>query len=151
MEQTYTGPGSKSNPIPNSGMEKTADEFLKDAADRGQRIIDSGKEIFSDVTDEAQKFTKNVAQQTGKAVTQVGEGMSNLAGTIRERSPSGVIGSATGSVADSLESSGHYLAERDLGEMTDDFTNLVRKYPVRSFLVGIGVGAIVYNAFSRKS
>jgi hypothetical protein len=45
-----------------------------------------------------------------------------------------------------LDSGGAYLQEHDLRGMADDMTNLIRRYPIQSLLVGIGVGFLLAKA-----
>ena len=47
---------------------------------------------------------------------------------------------AASAVGESVESGGRYLQERDFSGMMDDFTDLVRRYPVPALLIGIGLG-----------
>lgn len=71
----------------------------------------------------------------------VGGGMQKLAGAIREHTPqSGVIGAATGAVAEKLEQGGEWLADKGFEGITDDVTSIIRKNPVPAFLIAIGLG-----------
>jgi hypothetical protein len=77
--------------------------------------------------------------------------MQSLAGSIRESAPhSGMMGSASTSVADSLERGGRYLQEEGLKGIADDVTDLVRKNPIPALLIGIGLGFILARATSRS-
>ena len=47
---------------------------------------------------------------------------------------------AVSAVGDTVESGGRYLQERDLSGMMEDFTGLVRRYPIPALLVGVALG-----------
>ena len=80
----------------------------------------------------------------------MGEKMTSLAGSIRERAPrEGVLGDAAGAVARGLDSSGQYLQEHGISAMADDVTDLVRKHPTQALLVGFGVGFLIGMSMRR--
>jgi hypothetical protein len=84
-------------------------------------------------------------------MSSVGEQMSSLAGTIRERAPQqGAFGNAASTVADSLEASGHYLQEHELADLAADLGTLISRYPLQSVLAGLGVGFLLGRTFSRR-
>jgi hypothetical protein len=92
----------------------------------------------------AQNLAGAAAERADDAISAVGERMSGLAGTIRQSGPrEGVLGSATGTVAETLKTGGEYLKEHGLKEMGEDMTNLVKRYPVQSLLVGFGFGLLI--------
>jgi ElaB/YqjD/DUF883 family membrane-anchored ribosome-binding protein len=77
--------------------------------------------------------------------------MTSLAGTIRERAPQeSTWGTAATAVADRLQAGGDYLQEHGVGDMTDDLHALIRRYPVQSLLVGLGVGFLLGQMASRR-
>jgi hypothetical protein len=87
-----------------------------------------------------------------KANEAVGGGMKSLAGTIRQHTPhDGMFGSASASVADTLESGGRYLQEEGLQGMADDVTNLIRRNPIPAVLIGIGIGFLLAKVTTTRS
>jgi hypothetical protein len=73
--------------------------------------------------------------------------MKSLASSIREHTPrSGVMGTASSAVANTLESGGRYLEEEGLRGIGEDLTNLIRRNPIPALLVGIGVGYLLARA-----
>jgi len=75
------------------------------------------------------------------ATAAVGEKLGAFAGTLREKAPqAGAVHTAASAVADRLETAGSYLQENDLGKMADDMASLIRRYPVQSLLLGLGMG-----------
>jgi len=151
----------------------TKPEDVKDKArDLGTNVGQKVADVASNVTQKAQDFAANVTQKaqdaasnfggtaseyasTAKdkaddAISAVGEKLSNLAGTIRESVPQeGYLRTASRTVADNLQAGGRYLQEHGFGDMTDDLSALVRRYPIQSVLVGFGVGFLLSKATSR--
>jgi hypothetical protein len=67
--------------------------------------------------------------------------MNSLASVIRGKAPrEGKIGTAAIRVAGGLESASCYLQEKKLDHLGEDFRGLVRRYPLQSLLVGLGLG-----------
>jgi hypothetical protein len=46
-------------------------------------------------------------------------------------------------IVDGFESASNYLQERKLEHLREDFRGLVRRYPVRSLLIGLGLGFLL--------
>ena len=46
-------------------------------------------------------------------------------------------------VADALEAAGSYLHERRLADVAGDVTALVRRYPIQTLVVGLGLGYLM--------
>jgi uncharacterized protein YjbJ (UPF0337 family) len=64
-------------------------------------------------------------------------------------SAQGAVSTAATAVADGLGSASSYLQEKEFAEMATDLTALVRRYPVQSLLVGMGLGYILARLTSR--
>jgi ElaB/YqjD/DUF883 family membrane-anchored ribosome-binding protein len=74
----------------------------------------------------------------------MGGGIRNAAEAIRERTPhSGMLGSAASQLTDTMENAGKYLEEKGVSGAADDLTVLIRKHPVPSVLIGIGLGILL--------
>jgi ElaB/YqjD/DUF883 family membrane-anchored ribosome-binding protein len=102
------------------------------------------KDVASSTFQMAGDAAHAIGHKAEAAVDMVGENMRSLAGTIREQAPAGGMwGSAGSGVADTLESGGAYLQERNLHGMAGDTANLIRRYPLQAILVGLGVGFLV--------
>lgn len=91
------------------------------------------------------------AQKAGQATAAVGEQLTSLAGTIRQKAPhDGMMGSAATSVADTLQAGGRYLQQHDLDELAGHVASLVRRYPMQSILAGLGVGFLLGTTLHRR-
>ena len=70
--------------------------------------------------------------------------MKSLANVIREKAPrEGKIGTAATKVAGGLESASDYLQEKKFDHLGEDFRGLVRRYPLQTLLVGLGLGFLL--------
>ena len=61
----------------------------------------------------------------------------------------GVVSTAATAVADGLGSASSYLQEKEFAEMATGLTALIRRYPVQSLLVGVGLGYILARLTTR--
>jgi uncharacterized protein YjbJ (UPF0337 family) len=122
---------------------------------QGQRITSTGQQIAqrasqaaADMRARAQQLGSTVGERASGVATTAGEKMSTWAGTIRDTAPtSGTMGSAATTVADTLDAAGSYLQTNNFEHMTKDLTDLVRRYPLQSFVVGLGIGYL----FAKRS
>jgi hypothetical protein len=133
----------------------TAGAYADKAKDVAENMADSARETAVGVADKAREMASNVGQRAGEmasnvghkaedATAAVGSGMQSLAGSIRENLPnSGVLGSASKSLAGTLESGGRYLQDEGLEGVANDLTNLIRRNPIPALFVGIGIGYLL--------
>jgi ElaB/YqjD/DUF883 family membrane-anchored ribosome-binding protein len=142
--------------------ESTASRAFGEAKDKAQDLADKAKDTASNLMDKARDTASNVAdkardlathlpERTDDAISAVGQKMTSLADTIREGGPrEGVLGTAAGTVADNLRTSGKYLQEHGLEDMGEDMTKVVRRYPFQSLMIAFGVGCLLGMSFSRR-
>jgi hypothetical protein len=109
--------------------------------DTAQNMAQSASQTMSDVKNKAQELGSTMTDKAGNATTSVGQGMSSLAGTIRQKAPSeGMVGSAASTVANQLEAAGSYLQDSNFDNMTQDLTEVIRRYPLQSLVIGFSLG-----------
>lgn len=119
-------------------------------ADAGSTALDKAKEAAATAAKTAGDVASYVGKKADDATAAVGSGMESLGGTIREHGPqSGMLGSATSSMAKTLESTGQYLKDHGLSGIGEDLTNLIRRNPVPALLIAIGVGYLIARATRR--
>ena len=98
----------------------------------------------AEMTAKAQELGVTAASMAGEAATAVGETMGSLASVIRDNAPhEGTIASAATTVAGGLESASSYLQEKGYENIATDLTAVIRRYPVQSLLVGVGLGYVL--------
>jgi len=121
------------------------------AEELGTTALDKAKEAASTVADKARDAASAAGQKAEDATAAVGHGMRSLAGTIREHTPrEGVLGTASSTVAKTLESGGRYLEQEGLSGVMDDLTNMVRRNPLPALLIGVGIGFLLARATTRR-
>jgi uncharacterized protein YjbJ (UPF0337 family) len=98
----------------------------------------------AEMTAKAQELGVTAASMAGGAATAVGETMGSLASVIRDNAPhEGTIASAATTVAGGLESASSYLQEKGYENIATDLTAVIRRYPVQSLLIGVGLGYVL--------
>jgi uncharacterized protein YjbJ (UPF0337 family) len=120
----------------------------QEAKNAAHDISQSAANAYGDAKAKAQELGTAAADKVGGATKAVGEKMSSLAGTLRESAPQeGTLGSAAKTVANQLDNAGSYLQDNTFDNMARDVTGLIRRYPMQSLLIGLGIGYL----FSRRS
>jgi ElaB/YqjD/DUF883 family membrane-anchored ribosome-binding protein len=125
-----------------------AREGFGQAADKAR---DAASHAGESLKDSAQGVGQAVAHKADQATAAVGSGMHSLAETVRQHTPeSGMLGSASHSVADTLDQTGRYIEDRQLSGMMEDLTGLVRRNPIPAVLIGLGVGFLLGRALRSR-
>ena len=92
----------------------------------------------------AREFGATAAKKANEAAPVIGDKMKSLADVIRGKAPrEGKIGTTATKVAGGLESASHYLQEKKFDHLGEDFRGLVRRYPLQTLLVGLGLGFLL--------
>ncbi|HWG42566.1 MAG TPA: hypothetical protein VN688_07245 [Gemmataceae bacterium] len=98
--------------------------------------------------DKAHDLASTAGKKMDEATSALGERVKSVAGSLRERGPSeGMLGNASGMVADSLDNAGRYLQEEGIVGMAEDVTELIRRNPIPAMLVGVGIGYMLAKLF----
>jgi hypothetical protein len=123
---------------------KREENFGAKAQEAAGTVIDKAKQAAGAVAEKAKDVASAVGEKAEGAVSSVGSGMQSLAGTLRDKAPSGgVLGGAASGVASALENTGQYLEEQGLSGMAEDMTNLIRRNPIPAVLIGVGLGYLL--------
>jgi ElaB/YqjD/DUF883 family membrane-anchored ribosome-binding protein len=108
------------------------------------------QQTASSAMSKAQELAGTASKRVDEATAALGERVRSAGSTLRERGPrDGMLGTATGSVADSLEQTGRYIQEEGLVGMAEDITELIRRNPIPAMLVGVGIGFMLAKLFRR--
>jgi uncharacterized protein YjbJ (UPF0337 family) len=98
----------------------------------------------------AEETASSAATIAAQPISAVGEKIGSLAGVIRDKAPhEGAVGTAATTVAEKLDAAGSYLQEKNLDHMMSDLSNMIRRYPVPSLLVGLGIGYLLARSTRR--
>jgi hypothetical protein len=120
----------------------------QDIKETAANISQKTEDAYNGVKARAQEYGAAATEKMSGASAVMGEKISSLAESLRGNAPEqGMMGSAAHSVADGLDTAGSYLQENTFENMARDLTNLIRRYPVQSLFVGVGIGYL----FSRRS
>jgi hypothetical protein len=118
--------------------------------DKAEDVAQAASQTAGDVKDAAREAASTAASRTEDAMSAVGQGMSNLGGRLRENAPQeGMLGTAAGSVAGTLEAGGRYLQEHDLDDIGQDLGRLIRQYPIASLGAAFGIGFMLGRTLGR--
>jgi len=106
---------------------------------------------FSSRISETAEVARNKAEHVASATAararemtaSVGHKVRELAGRIRQRPPHESARNATEKVADQLDRAGTYLEEKSFEGIAEDLTGIIRRYPIQSVLIGVGVGFLL--------
>jgi hypothetical protein len=141
---------------PRSKIQEAASSVTDKVRNVASAVGEKARDAASSVAHTAGNIACSVGEKADDATAAVGSGIKSLGETIRDKGPhSGVMGSASASVADTLESGGRYLQEHGLGDIGADLTNMVRRNPLPAVLLGIGfgigIGYLMARATSSRS
>jgi uncharacterized protein YjbJ (UPF0337 family) len=152
--QSHMNPSTSSGATSSGGATTyggTAENVAQTVRNTGERMGQSASQTYTDLKEKAQEAGATISQKVSTAPTSVGEGMRSLAGTIRENAPaSGAMGSAASTVAEQLDAAGSYLQENSFQNMANDLAALIRRYPLQSLAIGLGIGFLVARGGGRE-
>ena len=133
---------------PNTGS--ATERELDRTADKAHDTIDAARDKAADLADQAQRIGAQVADKADATTTTVGEKMTDVAQTIRDKAPtSGPVADAADTAAQTLERAGTYLREQDLSDIRADLEGIIRRHPIESLLIGLGVGYLLARSTRR--
>src|SRR5437879_7547063 len=146
-----TGPnrGGQGQSQPAGQVAEKAKELASAVSDKSKELASAvaqaatgmAKDAASTVAQRASDVAATVGRKAEDATASVGGGMKTLAQNIRDKGPQeGMMGSATCAVASTLESGGQSWHQEGLQGLAEDLNAFVRRYPLQSVLVGIGIG-----------
>ena len=117
--------------------EQEVERYLQECGDKTGRIV-------ARMSVKAREFGETAAKKANQAAPLIGGKVKSLASAIREKAPrEGKIGTTATKVAGGLESASYYLQEKKFDHLGEDFRGLVRRYPLQSILVGLGLGFLL--------
>ena len=127
-----------------------AHSTVDNVSDKAQQVASDVKDKAQQVADKAQDIGQQAVDRADDATTTVGGKMTDVAQTIREKAPmSGPVANAADTAANTLERAGTYLQEQDLADMRSDLEGIIRRHPIESLLVGLGVGYLLARSMRR--
>jgi ElaB/YqjD/DUF883 family membrane-anchored ribosome-binding protein len=126
-------------------VKQKASEWSGAVADKAKDLVDEGKQLAQKSKESVTEWAHTAGEKAEDARTAVGEGMERFGSGIREKGSS-----ASAVVGGRLEAAGAYLREHDFASMNESIKDVVRRHPVQSVLVGIGLGFVLAKATRRS-
>ena len=122
----------------------TREQAEQEIERRLQEYGDKTGGVVGRMSVKAREFGATAAKKANEAAPVIGEKMKSLANVIRGKAPhEGKIGTTATRVAGGLESASSYLQEKKFDHLGEDFKGLVRRYPLQSLLIGLGLGFLL--------
>jgi len=140
-------------------MEKAADKAKETAAGIGERVSDAAtfvtekaKAATSSVMHSAEDAASYVGKKTDDGIHAVGSSLKTFGDTVRHTAPQrDMLKDGMCAVADTLENTGKYLEEGGVAAMAEDLTGLIKRNPIASLCIGVGVGFLLARALTPRS
>jgi ElaB/YqjD/DUF883 family membrane-anchored ribosome-binding protein len=134
-------------------VQELASAVVLKAEDVAADVSHKAQDWAGNVADKAQETAAAVVHKTDDGIAAVGHQMNALGGKVRDAAPhNGPIGSAAKVMADELQAGGHYLEGHGVEAIGKDLTDVVRRHPIPSVLVGFGIGCMIgMLLFQRRS
>jgi len=112
--------------------------------DSSQNVGVGHESYAGDAKRPAEETASAAGTLASQPISAVGERIGSLAGVIRDKAPhEGAMGTAVTTVAETLDAAGSYLQEKNLDHMMGDLSGMIRRYPIPSLLVGLGIGYLL--------
>jgi uncharacterized protein YjbJ (UPF0337 family) len=126
-----------------------SDDTTQSVSGMARQVTDKAKDITGNITDKASEIGDQASDKADAAMSATGAKMETLAQTVRQNAPAGKVGEYATTAANALERGGNYLQASDLSDVQGDIEQIIRRRPVESLLVGLGVGFLLARALRR--
>jgi uncharacterized protein YjbJ (UPF0337 family) len=104
----------------------------------------------ADATKATEETSPSVMGKASQPISTVGEKIGALADVIRDKAPhEGAVATAATTMAEKLDAAGSYLQKKDLDHIVSDLSSMIRRYPVPSLLIGLGIGYLLARSTRR--
>jgi ElaB/YqjD/DUF883 family membrane-anchored ribosome-binding protein len=126
-------------------VKQKASEWTGAASEKAKGVLEDSKALAQRSKETVKEWAHTAGEKADEARSAVGQGMERLGGGIREKGST-----ASAYLGQRLEAAGTYLREHDFASMNESVKEVVRRHPVQSVLVGIGLGFILARATRRS-
>jgi len=131
--------------------QSAASTVVDSAQDVAGTVADTAQDVAGAVADKVQDVTGAVTSQVGKVADVAAGQVEQLADTARQGAINADAPAAQREVAETaanvLDKTATYLREGDINVMLNDLRDLVRRHPLRSLALGLGLGYLARGAF----
>jgi uncharacterized protein YjbJ (UPF0337 family) len=91
---------------------------------------------------------RRMGETVTAAAQDVASRLTETAGEVTAKAQQ-TAATAASTVTDTVKSAGAYLQEKGMGQITGDLTALVRRYPLPSLLIGLGIGFLLGRSLGK--
>jgi hypothetical protein len=124
------------------------------AADKAKEVAASAGEMANHAVSAVGAMANRTACELGRKAddltAEAGHGIQELANKIGKHAPqTGVLGTASQALADTVRSSGEYVEEAKFRGITEDVSQLIRRHPIPAIVIAVGVGCYVGRKMGR--
>lgn len=127
-------------------------EHINQTRDAASQTAERAEDTLNKAGETAQKAAAVVGDTAEELTAQAGKGVQCAADTVRKQGPNeGMLGDATQAVANTLDSTGKYLEDKNLSGMVDDVNGLIKRNPLPAVMIGLGIGFLIGRALSPRS
>jgi ElaB/YqjD/DUF883 family membrane-anchored ribosome-binding protein len=121
--------------------ENRTNPSLEKAKDIGSQTASLAKDAATSMGEMASQVAAAAGKEADHLTASAGTGIKKLGDLIGEKAPhDGMLGSASQTVAKTLQEGGQYLEDAKLSGMADDLTKMIQRNPIPAILVGMGLG-----------
>jgi len=134
----------------------TAKEKMQEAgnacAQAANSAVEGAKSAASYVADQARDMASNASSKAEDATTAIGGRLKAAGDAIRQNAPhEGRFGQASEAVAQTLSNTGEYLEREGISGLSTDMTELIKRNPIPSLLLGVGLGFLLARATTTRT
>jgi len=126
-------------------------DMAQDAADECRSAAGYVADQVKDAANQASKAGAYIESRAEDATSSIGSGLKAAGESVRNYAPQdGRLGQASSAVAQTLSQTGDYIEREGLGGIANDIATLIKKNPIPTLLLGIGLGFLIASATARK-
>lgn len=113
-------------------------------------VADQVKDVANQAGNQAGKAGSYIESKADEATNAIGGGLKAASESVRNYAPhDGRFGQASSAIAQGLSDTGEYIEREGLQGMTNDLASLIKKNPIPTVLLGIGLGFLIARASAR--
>jgi ElaB/YqjD/DUF883 family membrane-anchored ribosome-binding protein len=130
----------------------TAEDMMEKGKQTAQNALEKGKDLAHTAAEKAKEMGTAVRDRADSGASSVGSNLRTAAENLKQNMPQGgMFGSAASQVTDTMDNAGRYLEEKGVSGAAEDLTGLIRRHPVPSVLIGIGLGILLGQFMTSSS
>ena len=115
-------------------------------------MADAARGMAANLSKEGQQAASYLGQRAEDATSAVGGQLKAAGDTLRHNAPrDGALGQASCAVAKTLEETGDYLQREGLEGIATDMSNMIKRNPIPSLFMAIGVGFLLARATTPRT